>query len=215
MRPDLIVRLTGGKNIVVDSKVAFSAYLEAMEARDDADPGRPGSRPTPGTCAQHIDSLADKAYWERFTPTPEFVVCFVPAEAFLDAALCKKTRPCSSTASSSNARQPRGYPTLLVALLRTVAHTWRQEALATNRPSVSWARSSTSACRRTAGTSTSSDARWAARSVPTTRPSPHSESRPGHSARKMSELHVVEPTAELRRSESAHRGATRRPRRPS
>src|SRR6185437_13206651 len=88
VRPDLVVRLTDGKNIVVDSKVAFSAYLEAMEARD---PQTQAARLKAHArhLRTHIDSLADKAYWQSFAPTPEFVVCFVPADAFLDAAIAE------------------------------------------------------------------------------------------------------------------------------
>jgi hypothetical protein len=81
-----VVRLVGGKNVVVDSKVAFNAYLEAMEARDDATRAN-RLKAHARHLREHIDSLGAKAYWERFAPSPEFVVCFVPADAFLDAAL--------------------------------------------------------------------------------------------------------------------------------
>ena len=86
LRPDLVVRLAGGKQVVVDAKVAFAGYLEAMEAREEsvrAERLRAHAR----HLRTHIDSLATKAYWERFDPSPEFVVCFVPADAFLNAAL--------------------------------------------------------------------------------------------------------------------------------
>jgi DNA recombination protein RmuC len=132
LRPDLVVRLVGGKNVVVDSKVAFSGYLEAMEAKDEA------TRATrlkahARHMRAHIDQLAAKAYWEHFSPSPEFVVCFVPADAFLDAAL-----------REDPALQERAFdqniviatPSTLVALLRTIAYTWRQEALAANAAEV-------------------------------------------------------------------------------
>jgi DNA recombination protein RmuC len=116
----------------VDSKVAFSGYLEAMEAKDEA------TRATrlkahARHMRAHIDQLAAKAYWEHFSPSPEFVVCFVPADAFLDAAL-----------REDPALQERAFdqniviatPSTLVALLRTIAYTWRQEALAANAAEV-------------------------------------------------------------------------------
>lgn len=132
VRPDLVVRLVGGKNVVVDAKVAFSGYLEAMEARDEATRNA-RLKAHARHLREHIDALAAKAYWQRFTPTPEFVVCFVPADAFLDAAL----REDPSLMERAFERDVvLATPSTLVALLRTIAYTWRQEALTANAQQV-------------------------------------------------------------------------------
>jgi DNA recombination protein RmuC len=132
LRPDLVVNLVDGKRIVVDSKVAFAGYLEALEARDEFTRAA-RLKAHARQLRRHVDDLGAKAYWNRFSPSPEFVVCFVPADAFLDAAL-REDPGLLEHAFSRNVILAT--PTTLVTLLRTVGYTWRQQSLARNTAEV-------------------------------------------------------------------------------
>ncbi|WP_263118073.1 DNA recombination protein RmuC [Cellulomonas sp. RIT-PI-Y] len=132
LRPDLVVHLAGGKRIVVDAKVAFLGFLEAVEATDPAERDRRLAAHATHL-RRHIDQLAAKRYWDQFGPAPEFVVMFVPAEAFLHAALDQDP---GIVERAFDQGVVIATPMTLLALLRTVAYAWKQDALADNAQAV-------------------------------------------------------------------------------
>jgi DNA recombination protein RmuC len=125
LRPDLVVRLAGGRSVVVDSKVTLAAYLEAASSAD-AGHREERLRAHARHLRTHVDQLAAKEYWAALPDTPEFVVLFVPGEAFLAPAL---ERDAGLLEHAMERRVMIATPTTLVAMLRTVAWSWQQESL--------------------------------------------------------------------------------------
>ena len=132
LRPDLVVRLPGGKQVVVDAKVPLTAYLDAIEAKDEelraqklADHAR--------QVRDHVGKLSQKAYWQQFADSPDYVIMFLPDEGFFRAAWEQDN---GLVELGVRSRVHIASPTTLIALLQAIAYGWQQERLAKDAQTV-------------------------------------------------------------------------------
>lgn len=133
-RPDLLIKLPGNRNIIVDAKTPLNAYLEFTNSNDEKEK-KEKLKAHANHVKKHMKDLSSKEYWKCFSPSPEYVILFLPAEAFFSAALQEEP---SLLERGVKQNIIIATPTTLIAILRSIAFSWKQEDISKNSEKIAF-----------------------------------------------------------------------------